>query len=319
MAEETIAGYDADGNWIGGSNSGGLDFSGINDQDQISFGVGQDTADTTIAGYDSSGNPIYASDSNWLDTISGTLGSLGSAGSSIANWIKNNPGTAATLGGLGGVLYDQNRNRDPIVQTQSTTSSKPEWLINAAKDAMGHAYTLPGYEALTFAPNTLLRNTDVASYMNPFLKATWAPQANRMKEDAAIELNALRAKGGADAWGTRGALLENLAQQRAGQRYDEAEARALNQGFNTAMGMASQDIQGTTADYNKVYQSPFTRQAAYNSTLGALGSVAPTTQTTSTVTQNPRPDLMTQLAGVGALTKGASMMNTTPAQTQPTS
>ena len=258
--------------------------------------------------------PSNVYDSSFFDDITGYAKSIGKT----AEDVLTDPNLMKTFAQFSHIVdpgKPGGTSTSPENTSGNTSYTKtdyiPEWLQDFSKGVAIQSNTLPGYESGVDAPGMTYANSDIAGYMNPFVQQAWAPQAQRMQEDQQMELNNLRAKGGADAWGTRGALQEDLSQRRFNERYDTAEANMLNTAYNQATGLAGKDIDTRWADYGKIAQSPFEVNKANIGALGTVGQVVPkgtaynqtntgTTSGGTTTTTAADPTLLTSLAGLAS-------------------
>ena len=288
--------YDKGGNFLGAAadfakNNPGLVGMGIGAIAGATDGPKEQNTATTSVGTGTSKNDsnsssdTQATNSNQSDTQSQGLTDNTSIGQ---NFNTNNSSTANTALGSSNTSSTGTSHTKGTSTTNSQSTSKvslPEWYEQATQRAIAIGEALPDYESFVNEKGALFANTDLDPYMNKYTDAVWNPQANRLKEDQAAEYNKLMAQGGANSWGTRGALVQNLTKERQDKGYNEAMNKVYSDAFGSASNLAQQDIERRWKDKMNQYESPF---KAYNALIGGLGTIktGSTTDTSGSSTTN---------------------------------
>lgn len=268
--DTSVPGYSTDGAWLG-------------------------TPMTDIATQSGSG---WTPDNDWWNTPAASGG-----GSGIGSFLGSLPydkilGGLGAVGTIGGLLTN---NKYPGGGTVSQNTALKPWWEDAAMTGLVAAKNVPGYESKLTTPGTLLRNTDISEYMNPFVEATLNPVLRNMDIEEADEQNRLASqasKVGAFG-GSRPMLDQSLALERQGRRRDEAINKSYSDAFNVAQSGALSDIGRTWDDIGMQYKSPFDQVGALRDMISATKTTGDMTQTTTQNKKNPWETVAG--AGIGGL------------------
>lgn len=184
---------------------------------------------------------------------------------------------------------------------------------------------------------TPFTEADMASYMNPFTMLALDPVAEKMREQEAMERNALNARSAMTGsfGGTRNAVAQNLLGDRTDENIRDLYATGLKQAFDTGSALWRGDTQAAgnaatqrlaqgltgaqlgTADVSRTAGLGQTERALAQNTLdkqyedwartqkepyakleAATGALARTRPEPSTVETTPPPSLTNQLVGM---------------------
>lgn len=243
----------------------------------------------------------------WVEGDSAT-----GAGAGVLDWLKQATGMSgadlAKLGVFGGLKAGQVFGGTGPSNTTTQSYTQPAWYTDAAKATLLKGMQLPEYKSFLTQPGALQRTTDLAPYINPYIKASLDPTIARLEDVSARDINALNARAATTGafGGSRNILEQNLTKERRDKAIAEATGGAYSEAFKNAQTAFGADRTTSYDDWLNQFKSPYQQAGSMATTLAAVKPEA-TISRTGTESQGNAWDklygLGTQLYGFGENSK----------------